>query len=181
VKLVEYASLTCPHCRDFHDTAMPTLKGKYISTGKVSYEFRNFVLNPADYAATMLARCSGPNAFFALADALYENQAQWVKPFTEMTQEDAEKFQAMPPDQQIVAYARAGNLDEFMRLRGVPESKFEGCLTDEGQRKQLETIRTTALETFKIQGTPTFVINGETVQNVATWDQLEPKLQAAVK
>ena len=180
VKLVEYASLTCPHCRDFSETAMPTIKGQYIATGKVSYEFRNFVLNPADYAATMLARCSGPSAFFALSDAFFKNQTTWVQPFSKLGEAETAKLAAMSPDDQIVAYAQLGGLDEFMRARGVPAAKFKACLTDAGQRGQLEAIRKVAVEEHKISGTPSFLINGELQAEVYTWAALEPKLKAAV-
>ena len=69
VKLLEFASLTCPHCKDFHESAFATIRDKYVASGNVSYEFRNFVLNGPDYAATLLARCKGAPGFFALADA----------------------------------------------------------------------------------------------------------------
>jgi protein-disulfide isomerase len=180
VKLVEFASLTCPHCRDFHELAMPTLKGDYIATGKISYEFRNFVLNPADYAATMLARCSTPNAFFALSDAFFKNQSTWVEPFAALTAEQSKSLEGLPPDQQVVAYARLGKLDEFVRARGVPASKFEACLTDPKQRAQLEAIRKTAVEQFKVRGTPSFAINGELQDGVYSWADLEPKLKDAI-
>lgn len=180
VKLIEFASLTCPHCRDFHETAMPTIKGQYIASGKVSYEFRNFILNPADYAATMLARCSGPSAYFALADAFFRNQSTWIEPFTKLTQADTEKLGTLAPDDQVVEYAKLGKLDEFVRLRGIPAGKFKACLTDAAQRTKLEEIRKAALEKFNVKGTPSFVINGEPQENVYNWDSLEPLLKAAV-
>lgn len=180
VKLVEYASLTCPHCRDFHETAMPTVRGQYIATGKLSYEFRNFILNPADYAATMLSRCSGPNAFFALTDAFFKNQSTWIEPFSKLSKEQADALASLSPDEQIVRYAKLGGLDEFMRARGVPASRFDACLTDAAQRGQLETLRKTAIEGFKVAGTPSFVINGTLQDGVYSWAALEPKLKAAV-
>jgi protein-disulfide isomerase len=180
VKLVEFASLTCPHCRDFHELAMPTLKGQYIATGQVSYEFRNFILNPADYAATMLARCSTPNAFFALSEAFFRQQNDWIQPFASLSAEQSKQLEGLSGDQQVVAYARLGKLDEFVRARGVPASKFEACLTDAGQRQQLEAIRKAAVDTYKIRGTPSFVINGELQENVFSWADLEPKLKEAI-
>ena len=101
VKLIEFASLTCPHCRDFHEMAMPTIKGEYVAKGKVYYEFRNFVLNPADYGATMLARCQGPSAFFGLADAFFKNQQAWIEPFTKLTEAQTASLQSMSPDEQV--------------------------------------------------------------------------------
>ena len=70
-KLVEYASITCPHCRDFTKAGTGPLKEKYISNGKVSWEYRNSVLNPLDVAATLVARCQGPETFFPFVEQLY--------------------------------------------------------------------------------------------------------------
>lgn len=181
VKLVEFASLTCPHCRDFHEMAMPTIKGQYIATGKVYYEFRNFVLNPADYGATMLARCQGPGAFFGLTDAFFKNQQTWIEPFTKLTEAQTASLQSMSPDDQVVTYAKLGGLDGFVRARGIPEAKFRACLTDAGQRGQLEAIRKAAVEQYKVTGTPAFALNGKGLEGVHSWADLEPLLKDAVK
>jgi protein-disulfide isomerase len=180
VKVIEFASLTCPHCKDFHEMAMPTIKGQYIATGKISYEFRNFVLNPADYGATMLARCQGPSAFFALSDAFFKNQQGWIEPFTKLTEAQTAPLQSMSPDEQVVAYAKLGGLDTIVRARGIPESKFRACLTDATQRGLLETVRKTAIDTYKVTGTPAFVINEKPLEGVHSWADLEPKLKEAV-
>lgn len=181
VKLVEFASLTCPHCRDFHEMAMPTIKGQYIATGKVYYEFRNFVLNPADYGATMLARCQGPGAFFGLTDAFFKNQQTWIEPFTKLTEAQTASLQSMSPDDQVVTYAKLGGLDGFVRARGIPEAKFRACLTDAQQRGQLEAIRKAAVEQYKVTGTPAFALNGKGLEGVHSWTDLEPLLKDAVK
>ncbi|MBB4630611.1 thioredoxin domain-containing protein [Sphingosinicella soli] len=181
VKLIEFASLTCPHCRDFHEMAMPTIKGQYVATGKVYYEFRNFVLNPADYGATMLSRCQGPGAFFGLSDAFFKNQQAWIEPFTKLTEAQTASLQSMSPDDQVVTYAKLGGLDAFVRARGIPESKFRACLTDATQRGHLETIRKTAVEQYKVTGTPAFVLNGKGLEGVHSWADLEPLLKDAVK
>lgn len=181
VKLIEFASLTCPHCRDFHEMAMPTIKGQYVASGKVLYEFRNFVLNPADYGATMLARCQGPSAFFGLADAFFKNQQTWIEPFTKLTEAQTTPLQSMSPDDQVVTYAKLGGLDSFVRARGIPEAKFKACLTDANQRGQLEAIRKTAVEQYKVTGTPAFVLNGKTLEGVHSWADLEPLLKDAAK
>jgi protein-disulfide isomerase len=181
VKLIEFASLTCPHCRDFHEMAMPAIKGQYVATGKVLYEFRNFVLNPADYGATMLARCQGPNAFFGLADAFFKNQQTWIEPFTKLTEAQTSQLQSLSPDEQVVTYAKLGGLDGFVRARGIPEAKFKACLTDANQRGQLEAIRKTAVEQYKVTGTPAFVLNDKSLEGVHSWADLEPLLKDAVK
>jgi len=181
VKFLEFASLTCPHCKDFHEEAMPTIKAKYIATGKISYEYRNFVLNGPDFAAAMLARCQGPAVFFNLLNAFYANQSVWTEPFTKLTDADTARMNALPQDQQIAALAVTGGLDGFMRTRGMPRTKFDQCLSDKAAFDQLSQIRTDAVEKYKLTGTPTFVIDGVTQEGVYNWATLQPKLQAAVK
>ena len=180
VKLVEFASLTCPHCRDFHEAAMTTLKSKYVASGNVSYEFRNFVLNGPDYAASLLARCQGPGPFFGLLNAFYADQASWVEPFTKLTPDDQKRLQGLPQDRQIAALAEAGKLDAYVRTRGIPKARFDQCLIDPAAVKTLADLRTQATETYKLTGTPGFVINGVTQAETYDWKTLEPKLQAAL-
>ncbi|MFL6743720.1 MAG: thioredoxin domain-containing protein, partial [Sphingomicrobium sp.] len=77
VKLVEYGSLTCPHCRAFDEEGVPALLGKYVKSGQVSWEFRNYVRDAADLTAALIARCNGAKGFFPLVRALYHDQPFW--------------------------------------------------------------------------------------------------------
>ena len=181
VKLVEYASLTCPHCRDFHDESDAMLRSKYISTGKVSYEYRNFLLNGPDYAASLLARCEGPQAFFNLMNAFYAAQLQWTEPFSKLSPEDSKRLAALPTDQQISGLAKAGGLDTFMRARGMTAARFDQCTTDPKAIKRLADIRDEAVSKYQINGTPSFLINGVVQKDILTWPTLEPKLESAMQ
>lgn len=181
VKLLEYASLTCPHCKDFHAEAMGTIKSKYIASGDVSYEFRNFVLNGPDLAASVLARCQGPQPFFGLLNAFFTDQASWTKPFTELAPADQTRIAALPQDQQLAAIAEAGKLDSYVRARGIPRGRFDACFADKSQVEKLTAMGKTATETYKLTGTPGFIINGKTQEGVYNWATLEPKLQAALQ
>ena len=180
VKLIEYASLTCPHCKAFHEEGMAAIKSKYVATGRVSYEYRNFVLNGPDYAASLLARCQGAAPFFNLANAFYQSQAQWTEPFTRLTPADSTAMQALPADRQMQALALKGGLDGFMRTRGMPRAKFDQCLTDKAAQDKLNAMRTVAVEKYGLTGTPSFIINEATQKDISGWAQLEPKLQAAL-
>ncbi len=180
VKLVEFASLTCPHCKDFHEAASATIKSKYVASGDVSYEFRNFVLNGPDYAASLLARCQGAGPFFGLLNSFFTDQASWVEPFTKLSPEEQKKLQALPQDQQIIGLAQAGKLDAYVRTRGIPKARFDACLSDQAALKTLADMRTQATETYKLTGTPGFIINGKTQADTYDWKTLEPKLQAAL-
>ena len=180
VKLLEFASLTCPHCSEFHEQAMATIRDKYVASGNVSYEFRNFVLNGPDFAASLLARCQGAEPFFGLLGSFYTDQATWVEPFTKMTEADNKRLSAMPEDKQIAALAQLGKLDEYVRARGITRAKFDQCLSDKAGLDKLTELRKQATETYKLTGTPGFIINGKTQEGVFTWDALEPKLKAAL-
>ncbi len=181
VKLIEYASLTCPHCKAFHDEGEPVLKSKYIATGKLSYEYRSFILNGADYAAALLARCNGAATFFQLHDAFYNQQDSWVEPFRTMTKADTDALAALPQDQQMAAYALKGGLDTFVRARGITRAKFDQCLADKTQVDKIADMGKIAVSKYGLTGTPTFVINEVTQKDVYGWPQLEPKVQAALK
>ncbi|WP_426165327.1 thioredoxin domain-containing protein [Sandarakinorhabdus sp. DWP1-3-1] len=181
VKLVEFASLTCPHCAEFEAEAMGTIRSKYVASGNVSYEFRNFVLNGPDFAASLLARCQGPDQFFALLTSFFQDQANWTKPFMSLTPAEQTRISALPQDQQIAAMATAGQLDAYVRARGIPRAKFDQCLTDKAQLNRIEALRKEATDTYKLTGTPGFIINGQTQEGVFTWADLEPKLQAALR
>ncbi|MEI6485586.1 MAG: thioredoxin domain-containing protein [Sphingomonadales bacterium] len=181
VKLVEFASLTCPHCREFHESAAETLRNKYVASGNVSYEYRNFVLNGPDYAATVVARCQGAAAFFGLLDNFYADQAGWTEPFGRISKADQEALGKLPEDQAIRRMAELGGLADYVKLRGIPRARFDQCLADPAQIKAVSDLRNQAITEYKLTGTPTFIINGTVQENTYTWADLEPKLQAALR
>ncbi len=181
VKLIEYGSLTCPHCRDFHAEAKATLV-KQIATGKLSYEYRSFVLNGPDYAASLIARCSGNGrTFFSSLDSFYPDQPQWLQPFATLSEDDAKRIEALPEDKRVAAIAVAGKLDAYAAKLGMSRPRFDACLADPVQAAKLLDIRKVGVERFKVTGTPGFIINGVYQDNVYNWAALEPKLMAALK
>jgi len=181
VTLIEFASLTCPHCAAFHNEAMNTLKNEYVKSGKVRYEFRNFILTGPDYAASLLARSQGTKRFFPLLDAFFSRQEQWVKPFMQVTEEQQKQLAAVPQQQQIKALAELGKLDEYVRRLGIPKAKFDQALTDQAEIKRLADMRKEAIETYQISGTPSFVLNGKKLESVSSWPDVRARLDAALK
>lgn len=175
-KLIEYGSLTCSHCATFHLAAMPELKRGPIASGRLSYEFRNFVLNGPDMAASLLARCQGPAAFFGHADYFFGQQRQWLEPFAAVSAAERERLSKLPPDQMLHGFVSAAGLEHRMAARGMPAAKVRQCLSDKVQTEQLVTIRATAMEQLNVQGTPTFVLNGKTLAGVHDWTALKPLL-----
>jgi len=181
VKLVEYGSLTCPHCREFDEQGVPTLVDKYVKSGQVSWEFRNYVRDPFDLTATLVARCNGAKGFFPLARALYKDQAGWVGKIQATPQAQLEQLQNLPPTQQFVQAAKFAGFNEWAAARGVPEAKLTQCLSNEGSINQLVQMTGDATnELPNFPGTPTFVINGKMVENTANWAALEPALKKAI-
>lgn len=181
VKLIEYGSLTCPHCAQFHADSMAALKAKYIASGDVSFEFRNFVLNGPDSAASVLARCSAARGFFPMIAAFFDGQPTWTKPFTSISAADSTRLAAMPSEQQTAGLARIGKLDAFVVPRWMTQAQFDACLADKAGLDKLLELRKGAVETWKLRGTPSFIINGKVVEDALDWTALEPQLQAALK
>jgi protein-disulfide isomerase len=177
VKFLEYASLTCPHCRDFNKESSSAIRA-YVATGKMSYEFRNFILNGPDYAVTMLARCQQPPAFFKTIDALYATQEQWIQPFFKAAPDAEAKLKVAPDTDKLLVIADSGNIADFFKLRGMSRARYESCLRDEAGRKKIADMAQVAQSKYNLQGTPTFVINDETKPDLHTWPDVDKAIRA---
>ena len=180
VKLIEYGSLTCPHCADFSEHGAPKLIDTYVKTGKVSYEFRNFVRDPIDLTAALLTRCGGATPYFKLTDQIYAAQADWFAKLQQMSQAEQQQLQTLQPTQVTGVIADKAGLLQFVRVRGIPAEKAQACLADQAEIQKLVAMNQVATDNFNLTGTPTFVINGKTVENAANWETLEPALRNAV-
>ena len=180
VKVIEYGSLTCPHCADFAVNGLPQLIDKYVKTGQVSFESRNYVRDPIDMTAALLARCGGAKPYFKLSDQLFARQEQWMTPFQSITDEQAKRLSAIPAEQQFGELAKVGGLIQFVKMRGIPETKANACLADKTALDELVSVRNAADSQYKVTGTPTFVLNGKVVENAASWGALEPAIRKAV-
>lgn len=181
VKLLEFGSLTCSHCAAFAHEGVPTLRSQYIASGKLSYEYRPFLLNGVDFAPSLLVRCQTPATAFQLIDAFYEQQPTWTLPFTKPLPDDVQKRLAtLPQEQQISAFAAQGGLDAFMRTRGMTRARFDQCTSDKAGIAKLTAIREDANNNYHLTGTPMFAINGTTQTDVANWAKLKPALDAAL-
>lgn len=181
VKLVEYGSLACPHCRHFEETGYPPLVQKYVRTGQVSYEFRNLLLNGPDIAVSLLTRCSGPANFFPMSAVVYANQAAWEGKIQQAVNglSDAQKAEMdkMTDQQRIIRYAELGNLAQLGARFGVTPARAKQCLADPNALRRLLAM-TEAANKAGVDHTPTFFINGK-VTDAAAWEQLEPLLRQA--
>ena len=180
VKLIEFGSMTCPHCATFEEEGAKPLIDNYVKKGLVSYEFRNFVRDPFDMAASLAARCGGEASFFGLTRNLYADQNDWVGKIQQADQAKLQSLQTMSPAQQVSTIADLGGLKQYAAMRGVPRAKLEQCLANEAEANQLVQMNSDAVTQFKIPGTPAFVINGALVVGAADWGTLEPKIKEAL-
>ena len=177
VKLVEYASLTCPHCAAFENESGDKLE-EYVRKGTVSWEFRPFVLNAIDISASLLARCEGPEPFFKLVEQTYAEQHNWIAKYQTITPADSARIGALPENKQFAAIAQVGGLDQFYRMRGLPAAKGEACLADKSSVDALVALRDRGTNQDGVTGTPSFLINGK-LADTNIWTGLEPAIKAA--
>lgn len=149
--IIEYASMTCPHCAAFHKNVLPELKTKYIDTGKARLIFREFPLDRLAAYANMLARCAGPDLFYPMLSALFETQATW----------------ALPGEEGLEKLRTAG------KQAGFTTEKFDACINDEELFNKIAETRARANETLGVNSTPTFFINGEKLTGEQTLTSFE--------
>jgi protein-disulfide isomerase len=158
VPIIEYGSLTCPHCATFSREVFPELKKEYIDTGKVRFIFREFSRNPLDVAAFVLARCIGDDKAFAAIELLFNEQDKWA-------------FVDKPLEPLIAA----------MRPTGLTHDQAMACLKDQSKANAMVAIAKRASDEIKLSGTPTFVIAGKVYGGELTMDQLRAILDPLVK
>ncbi len=149
VVLIEYASITCVHCRSFHNDVYPTLKSKYIDTGKLRFVFRESPTPPNEVstAGFLLARCAGPRKYFEVIEAMFDNQG---------TVFDA--LRAGKP----VGSIYFGIVD---RVAGIKEDKAKACLEDEKQLKIIADKAEGGARDFNVTGTPALILNGKKLES----------------
>lgn len=176
VKLIEYASLTCPHCAKFHTDSRTPLAA-YVKKGAVSYEFRNYVLNGVDVAATMSARCGGASKFFPMTRILYVTQRNWVGRLSQLPQSEKDKIGRLPVAGRLGRIAEVGGIDKIAAVNGVSASQLKTCLADDAVLKRLAGM-VEAGRALGVQGTPAFVINGNKLK-VNDWAGVEAEIKRA--
>ncbi len=144
--IVEYASMTCGHCANFHTKVFPAIKEKYVDTGKLRFVLREFPLDDWATAASMLARCAGKDKIenaYLMTGILFARQEQW-------------------------AFTRSNRVAELFKIAqqaGFTQDTFDKCLTDDALTKSVEAARENASKSFGISSTPTFFLNGRRLKD----------------
>ena len=177
VKVVEYGSLACPHCREFEQTGYKPLVQGYVRGGTVSYEFRNLLINGPDIAVSLLARCGGPGKFFAISQYIYATQPQWEKKFEDLSDAEKAELDKISNEQRVVRFAEISGLPSSLARFGVTPVRARQCVADPKALKRLLDMTQTAISSG-IAHTPTFVINGKAIET-ASWEELEPLIRQA--
>jgi protein-disulfide isomerase len=148
VTIIEYASMTCPHCAHFHEATYPELKKRYIDTGKVRFIFREFPLDNLAAGASMLARCADKSKFFPLIETLFQKQRTWAVE------------RPIPP---LMAIAKQA---------GFTEQSFNACLSNQKMLDAIQAEQKRAADKFGVNSTPTLFINGKMQKSGVSIDDL---------
>lgn len=178
IRLVEYGSRSCPVCGAFANTGVEPLKEKYVNTGRVSFEFRDFLIHPQDMGIALLGHCVEPAAFFPVLERMFAEQATFNQRAATLSPATLAALQGMSPAQAAPALARELGYVDLIKQLGVPETKANQCLNDQAKFQRLGEITQNGANNG-VNGTPTFFINGEKVENVVNWTQLEEALKRA--
>jgi protein-disulfide isomerase len=139
VTIIEYSSLSCPHCATFHTDVLPGLKERYIDTGKVRLVFRDFPLNESAVDAAVIAHCAGPDRYAGFLDVLFQTQESWSTTGDHRTA-----------------------LKQLGKLGGLTDEQMNTCLADETMVNKILQTRLDGQNQHKVQSTPTFVIGDQT-------------------
>jgi protein-disulfide isomerase len=156
VKIVEYASFTCPHCATFHDQVFKTLKTDYIDTGKVLFEYREVYFDRYGLWAAMIARCGGDLRYFGISDILFDTQQDW----------------AASEDPNVVVE----NLKKIGRTAGMDDVTLDACMADGANAEALVAHFEKNMEADAVEGTPTIFVNGVKHPNMTY-----PELKAIIE
>jgi protein-disulfide isomerase len=176
IKLVEYGSLSCPHCAEFAKESADSLPHEFVDTGRVSFEFRDIIRNPLDMSAVMLVRCAPLENFFALAHATFANQPAMYDKLKAAGDPAYAKAVALPDKQRFIALAQLGGLEDFFASNGLPKAQGETCLANTDTATVLAKRNEDAGKQG-IDSTPTIFINDEKL-DTPLWEDTKAKLEA---
>jgi protein-disulfide isomerase len=181
IKLVEYGSRTCSTCGRFAAEGVEPLRREWIASGKLNYEFRDFLIHGVpDLSLALLNQCVAPARFFPVLDAMFANQQAFDGPLHKLMDsqpKQVEAWQNLPPAQAATKFAEALGMLPFMKARGLPEAQARRCLANPVLIKSVADTYAGGAKAG-VQGTPSFFVNGRRVR-AYSWDQLQPELRAA--
>jgi len=175
IKVVEYLSLTCPHCAEFAHEAGERLFQTHVRSGRVSVEYRNYVLNAYDLAAAFITRCTSPREYFLMSHELLGTQPRWMGRMQGLTDAQRAELRGLAPLQAMQRIVAMLGLDAIAARHGLTAAGQRTCLADQAALDRIGTMKQEA-DAAGVRGTPTFFINGQMAQ-VNTWATIEPLLR----
>ena len=178
VKLVEYLSLTCPHCAELSAEAMPALKRDYIARGLVSLEVRHAVRDGYDFVASLLLRCEPPANYLGAIEALFATQEDWMAKGGSAKSDPG--FEAKSADEKMALVAKAAGFESFFANRGMTPVAYAVCMANAKAKEQLAKMAGNSWQRDAIPGTPLILVNGKRQDGVHGWSTLEPLIKAAL-
>ncbi|WP_217429786.1 DsbA family protein, partial [Sphingomonas bacterium] len=176
VRLVEYASYTCPHCAAFSAESQAVLKDHMVRDGSVSVEFRHLIRDGLDLGAAILARCTGPRGFAPTTAYIFATQDDWLSRGIQFQQANARRLSLYPRLGQVRALVDGAGLTAMIEARGLAPARVDACFADEAEADRILAI--TAGAPREVDVTPSFFVQGRIVPRVG-WAGLEPVLRAA--
>lgn len=165
-KLVEYGSITCSHCADFDREAGPAIR-EAVRSGRVSFEYRPYLIFPSDPGIFALMGCQAPGRFFDSLHALYANQSEWIAKLRAREAQTRTEIQGRPLGAAMLAIVRASGTDAHFRANGMTDRQMTTCLGDRARFDRLEATSRQG-QALGVDGTPTFFLNGAKL-NVASF------------
>ena len=179
IKLVEYGARLCPACKQFATTGFEPLMKNYVATGKVSFEFRDFLIHgPAELGLVLLGQCGDPSAFFPILEQTYQNQDAMNQKLVAVSPAQQQALQGGSPASIITGWTQAIGGIDFMKQRGLPEGKARQCLADQTRIDAITAVTQKRGADGTVSGTPTLILNGNKLETVS-WADVEKALKSA--
>lgn len=177
IKLTEFGALSCSHCADFSAKSSAELRDTFIASGRVSYELHLFMNNALDIPAALLVTCGSPEAVPTLSEQFWTWQPTLFQNLQAAGDAQLQAVSNLPPATRFAALAKISGMDQFITARGIAAPQAAACLADEKKATELATATQTASEKYALQGTPTFLLNGEKIA-LNTWPEIKARLEA---
>ena len=176
VQLIEFVSYTCPHCASFEKASEGILKLGYIHEGRVGVEIKHLIRDKADLVAALTTRCGPPEKFFGNHTAMMIAQDQWFAKGRAASPAQRARWGSGTRAQQYQAMASDLGFYDLMATRGYDATELDACLADTAEADALRDRSARDADAHGITGTPSFVVNGTTLEGVHTWPSLNARL-----
>lgn len=179
VQLMEFVSYTCPHCGEFFREADGPIKILLVQPGKAAVEIRHFIRDPIDLTAVVLVNCGDTSKFFGNHEMFFARQDEWLTRAEGASQAQQKRWFTGPMPQRLLAISDDLGFYRMMEGRGYTRTQLDQCLGDQAKIDDLVAKDRFARGFYKVDSTPSFVVNGKTATGVHRWAELQKLLVSA--